>query len=69
MILITATIIIVVLRYASSSMLSVFVKDSISKENVSAAVTQWSCNAIYFIARGQRKVDYDWVVVMMVMRY
>jgi len=39
-------------KYASSSMLSVFLKDSTSKENISAAVAQWSCNAIYFIARG-----------------
>jgi hypothetical protein len=39
-------------KYSSSSVMSVFVKDSASKESISAAVAQWSCNAIYFIARG-----------------
>lgn len=40
-------------KYASSSLMSVFVKDANPKENASTAVAQWSCNAIYFIARGE----------------
>ena len=39
-------------KYSSSSVMSVFVKDSASKESISAAVAQWSCNAVYYIARG-----------------